>query len=83
MGTSPSSGMLLAGTGDGYVLIPARRRSSRTTNTTVRLPKNFTLLASGPGYTCGPAKVVPPTKFLSQDGRRVTQVYNDYVMAVT
>ncbi|KAL6587573.1 hypothetical protein OROMI_000551 [Orobanche minor] len=44
-----------------------------TTNKTVRVPKNFTLKAPGPGYTCGPAKVVKPTKFVSQDGRRVTQ----------
>lgn len=44
-----------------------------TTNTTVRLPKNFTLRAPGPGYTCGPAKKVRASKFLSADGRRVTQ----------
>lgn len=46
---------------------------SGTTNKTVRLPKNFTLLTPGPGYTCGTAKVVKPTKFLTQDKRRVTQ----------
>ncbi|XP_009763134.1 protein COBRA [Nicotiana sylvestris] len=44
-----------------------------TTNKTVRVPKNFTLKAPGPGYTCGPAKIVKPTKFVSADGRRVTQ----------
>lgn len=44
-----------------------------TTNKTVRVPKNFTLKAPGPGYTCGPAKVGKPTKFVSQDGRRQTQ----------
>ncbi|GFZ19209.1 COBRA-like extracellular glycosyl-phosphatidyl inositol-anchored protein family [Actinidia rufa] len=44
-----------------------------TTNKTVRVPKNFTLRAPGPGYTCGPAKIVKPTKFVTQDGRRVTQ----------
>ncbi|KAL2552231.1 Protein COBRA [Forsythia ovata] len=44
-----------------------------TTNKTVRVPKNFTLKAPGPGYTCGPAKVGKPTKFVTQDGRRVTQ----------
>ncbi|CAA0828298.1 Protein COBRA [Striga hermonthica] len=47
--------------------------SAGTTNKTVRLPKNFTLRAHGPGYTCGPAKIVKPTRFFSQDGRRVTQ----------
>lgn len=44
-----------------------------TTNKTVRVPKNFTLMGPGPGYTCGPAKIVKPTKFVSSDGRRVTQ----------
>ena len=44
-----------------------------TTNKTVRVPKNFTLNAPGPGYTCGAAKIVKPTKFISQDGRRTTQ----------
>ncbi|GMH27235.1 hypothetical protein Nepgr_029078 [Nepenthes gracilis] len=44
-----------------------------TNNKTVRVPKNFTLTSPGPGYTCGPAKVVKPTKFISSDGRRVTQ----------
>ncbi|XP_072981135.1 COBRA-like protein 1 [Typha angustifolia] len=44
-----------------------------TTNKTVRVPKNFTLKAPGPGYTCGIAKVVKPSKFVSQDGRRTTQ----------
>lgn len=44
-----------------------------TSNKTVKLPKNFTLLGPGPGYTCGPAKVVPPTNFLTADLRRKTQ----------
>ncbi|XP_047322196.1 protein COBRA-like isoform X2 [Impatiens glandulifera] len=44
-----------------------------TTNSTVKLPKNFTLKAPGPGYTCGPAQTVQPTKFVSSDGRRFTQ----------
>ncbi|GFY84855.1 COBRA-like extracellular glycosyl-phosphatidyl inositol-anchored protein family [Actinidia rufa] len=44
-----------------------------TSNRTVTPPKNFTLKAPGPGYTCGPARIVRPTKFVSQDGRRVTQ----------
>ncbi|KAG5096031.1 hypothetical protein JHK84_051619 [Glycine max] len=43
-----------------------------TTNRTVKLPKNFTLKAPGPGYTCGPAKIVRPTKFITPDKRRVT-----------
>lgn len=44
-----------------------------TTNKTVRIPKNITLNTPGPGYTCGPAKIVRPTRFLSADKRRVTQ----------
>ena len=44
-----------------------------TSNKTVKLPKNFTLLGPGPGYTCGPAKVVPSTAFLTPDLRRKTQ----------
>lgn len=44
-----------------------------TTNKTVKLPKNFTLKAPGPGYTCGPAKIVKPTRFITPDKRRVTQ----------
>lgn len=44
-----------------------------TSNKTVKLPKNFTLFGPGPGYTCGPAKIVPPTNFLTPDRRRKTQ----------
>ncbi|KAF7134763.1 hypothetical protein RHSIM_Rhsim08G0166200 [Rhododendron simsii] len=44
-----------------------------TSNKTVQLPKNFTLLGPGPGYTCGPAKIVPSTVFLTADRRRKTQ----------
>ncbi|KAL5739257.1 hypothetical protein ACOSP7_028169 [Xanthoceras sorbifolium] len=44
-----------------------------TSNKTVGVPKNFTLKAPGPGYTCGPAKIVKPSKFVSADKRRITQ----------
>lgn len=47
-----------------------------STNRTVKVPRNFTLLAPGPGYTCGAAKLVKPTKFMSQDGRRSTQAHS-------
>ncbi|XP_057722673.1 COBRA-like protein 1 isoform X2 [Arachis stenosperma] len=47
--------------------------SAGTTNKTVRVPKNFTLRVPGPGYTCGPAKIVRPTKFSTNDKRRTTQ----------
>ncbi|KAI3473922.1 hypothetical protein Pfo_028120 [Paulownia fortunei] len=44
-----------------------------TSNKTVKLPTNFTLLGPGPGYTCGPAKIVPSTVFFTPDHRRKTQ----------
>ncbi|XP_058180719.1 protein COBRA-like [Rhododendron vialii] len=44
-----------------------------TSNGTVRMPKNYTLKVPGPGYTCGPAKMVRPSKFMTADKRRVTQ----------
>ncbi|XP_014497881.1 protein COBRA [Vigna radiata var. radiata] len=44
-----------------------------TTTRTVKLPTNFTLEAPGPRYTCGQAKIVRPTKFITPDKRRVTQ----------
>lgn len=44
-----------------------------TTNKTVKVPRNFTLKAPGPGYTCGRAIVGKPTRFYSSDGRRATQ----------
>ncbi|KAH0687179.1 hypothetical protein KY284_017732 [Solanum tuberosum] len=47
--------------------------SAGNTNTTVKLPKNFTLVAPGGGYTCGPAKIIRPTRFVTNDGLRVTQ----------
>ena len=50
-----------------------------TTNKTVRVPKNITLKAPGPGYTCGPAKIVRPTAFISADKRRVTQALSKFL----
>ncbi|XP_010528423.1 PREDICTED: COBRA-like protein 2 [Tarenaya hassleriana] len=44
-----------------------------TSNKTVRVPRNFTLKAPGPGYTCGPAKIVKPSRFITADNRRFTQ----------
>lgn len=44
-----------------------------TSNITVKLPKNFTLMTPGPGYTCGPATRVKSSQFLTTDGRRTTQ----------
>ncbi|XP_057952722.1 COBRA-like protein 4 isoform X2 [Malania oleifera] len=44
-----------------------------TSNKTVKLPKNFTLLGPGAGYSCGPARKVPASAFLTVDRRRRTQ----------
>jgi hypothetical protein len=54
--------------------------SAGTTNKTVKLPQNFTLKAPGPGYTCGPAKIVSPTKFMTADKRRVTQALSKLII---
>ena len=48
------------------------------TNKTVKLPVNFTLLAPGHGYKCGPAAIGKRTKFITPDGRRVTQAMSKY-----
>lgn len=49
-----------------------------TSNKTVKLPKNFNLLGPGLGYTCGPAKVVPSTVYLTPDRRRKTQALSKH-----
>ncbi|KNA20779.1 hypothetical protein SOVF_049220 isoform A [Spinacia oleracea] len=41
-----------------------------TSNRTVKLPRDFTFKAPGPGYTCGPAKIVRPTQFITADKHR-------------
>lgn len=49
-----------------------------TSNRTVRLPRNFTLLGPGRGYTCSPAKQVPSSIFMTPDGRRRTQAMSKF-----
>lgn len=56
--------------------------SAGTSNKTVRVPKNFTLKAPGPGYTCGPAKIVKSTKFVTSDQRRTTQALSKFLAKV-
>lgn len=48
-----------------------------TSNRTVKHPQNFTLMGPGPGYTCGAAKVVKPTKYFTADKRRVFQAMRE------
>ncbi|XP_042387286.1 COBRA-like protein 1 [Zingiber officinale] len=54
-----------------------------TSKKTVRAPKNFTLRAPGPGYTCGPAKDVSPSTFLTSDGRRKTHALKTWNITCT
>ncbi|KAH7298059.1 hypothetical protein KP509_25G025100 [Ceratopteris richardii] len=52
-------------------------------NTSVKLPKNFTLQTPGPGYTCGPASVIKPTMYEAKDGRRKTQALMTWSLVCT
>ncbi|GJN40921.1 hypothetical protein PR202_gn00234 [Eleusine coracana subsp. coracana] len=54
-----------------------------TTNKTVKLPRNFTLMGPGPGYTCGPARVAPSTVYWSADHRRRTQALMTWTVTCT
>lgn len=45
---------------------------------TVKVPRNFSLKAPGPGYTCGHAKIVKPTIFITADGRRMTRAMSKF-----
>ncbi|XWS60416.1 hypothetical protein CRYUN_Cryun07bG0035000 [Craigia yunnanensis] len=54
-----------------------------TSNKTVRLPMNFTLLGPDLGYTCSQAKKVPSTVFISADGRRKTQAWMTWNVTCT
>lgn len=54
-----------------------------TSRNSVKVPTNFTLKAPGPGYTCGPAKTVEPTKFIDRDGRRTTQALKTWNVTCT
>ncbi|KAI3851415.1 hypothetical protein MKX03_013028 [Papaver bracteatum] len=53
--------------------------SSGTSNKSVRAPRNFKLRAPGPGYTCGPARIVQPSKFKTMDRRRETQALSKFL----
>lgn len=52
---------------------------SGTSNKTVKLPKDFKFLGPGPGYSCGPAKLVPSTAILSDDHRRKSRALSKYI----
>ncbi|OVA17466.1 COBRA [Macleaya cordata] len=54
-----------------------------TSNSTVRLPRNFTFVAGSGGYTCGPARVVAPTRFTTPDGLRYTSALMTWNLVCT
>ncbi|KAM0935913.1 hypothetical protein DsansV1_C27g0197861 [Dioscorea sansibarensis] len=54
-----------------------------TTNSTVRLPKNFTFGVEQGGYTCGHAEIVRPTRFLTPDRRRMTKALMTWKVVCT
>ncbi|KAE9604429.1 hypothetical protein Lal_00042625 [Lupinus albus] len=56
---------------------------SGTSNKTVKLPNNFKLMGPGPGYSCGPAKKVPPTVMFTDDHRRKTQALMSWNVTCT
>ncbi|KAJ4833310.1 hypothetical protein Tsubulata_004339, partial [Turnera subulata] len=52
-------------------------------NSTIHAPVNLTLLAPGPGYTCGPVLEAPPTVSSDNGGRRIVQVYRTWKSTCT
>ncbi|XP_004309891.1 PREDICTED: protein COBRA-like [Fragaria vesca subsp. vesca] len=56
---------------------------AETTNRTVRLPKDFTLSAPGPNYSCGRATIVKPTRFFTPDLRRMTTTFMTWNVTCT
>ncbi|GAU47268.1 hypothetical protein TSUD_280910 [Trifolium subterraneum] len=57
--------------------------STGTTSKSIHLPKNFTLKTPGPGYTCGPAKIVRPTQYFTSDKRRASQAFMTWDITCT
>ncbi|KAK8498711.1 hypothetical protein V6N12_041785 [Hibiscus sabdariffa] len=55
---------------DKVAAFQVRVGHSGTSRKTVRVPKRFYLLGPGASYACGSAIVVPPSVFLSDNGRR-------------
>lgn len=49
-------------------------------NTSGHAPKNLTLMAPGPGYTCGPVMDAEPTVTLHIGGRRHVQVFSKHFL---
>ncbi|KAK8547966.1 hypothetical protein V6N13_123389 [Hibiscus sabdariffa] len=62
---------------DKVAAFQVRVGHSGTSRKTVRVPKRFYLLGPGASYACGSAIVVPPSVFLSDNGRRKNRAMND------
>ncbi|KAI4343993.1 hypothetical protein L6164_011271 [Bauhinia variegata] len=56
---------------------------SGTSNKTVKLPNNYKLLGPGPGYSCGPAKLVRATVYPTTDHRRKSQALMSWNVTCT
>ena len=52
---------------------------SGNTNRDVKLPKNFNFKAPGGKYTCGPAKVIERTNYITRDKRRFTRALSKFL----
>lgn len=80
--TNCCKGGLLASSGqDPAAAVSAFQVSvglSGNTKRTVRLPKNFTLLGPGRGYTCSPAVIVASSVSPSTDGRAITRAMSKF-----
>ncbi|XP_026395554.1 COBRA-like protein 2 [Papaver somniferum] len=52
-------------------------------NSSGHMPRNLTLMAPGPGYTCGAFGDTDPTIYLDNDGRREMQVFRTWKATCT
>ncbi|KAI3861450.1 hypothetical protein MKW98_000402 [Papaver atlanticum] len=52
-------------------------------NSSGHMPRNLTLMAPGPGYTCGAFGDTDPTVYLDNDGRREMQVFRTWKATCT
>ncbi|WJX89778.1 hypothetical protein P8452_71747 [Trifolium repens] len=64
----------------GFEITVGRAGASKKT---VKLPQHFKLKAPGPGYSCGPAKIVQPTQFVKPDATRVLQAHMTWSVTCT
>lgn len=55
--------------------------NASNTSSLYSIPANFTIEL--PGYTCGPPREVPPSRFTSDGGRRWTQAIGNYLATIS